>query len=191
MRDSPITEYMDLFPTEIRRLKGERFVLHNGALPLITEPKVSTMDSGQFKSKWAKNKNGYRKGIIAIKTSLMYLNILSEQHGYGAVEMRLTLSILISGLESMIHNCIKVGFENKALEKSRGIKMWVSRSPRYKTLYKIYYMLQTMGAEIPALQSAVTITRWKLYDVLIGKEVGRQSECVWHKLQMEKPHTLI
>jgi hypothetical protein len=191
MRDSPITEYIDLFPTEIRRLKGERFVLHNGALPLITEPKVSTMDSGQFKSKWAKNKKGYRKGIIAIKTSLMYLNILSEQHGYGAVEMRLTLSILISGLESMIHNCIKVGFENKALEKSRGIKMWVSRSPRYKTLYKIYYMLQTMGAEIPALQSAVTITRWKLYDVLIGKEVGRQSECVWHKLQMDKPHTLI
>ena len=191
MRDTPITDYVDLFPTEIRRLKGERFVLHDGGLPLITEPKVKTMDSGNFKSKWAKNKKGYRKAIIAIKTSLMYLNTLTEQHGYGAVEMRITLSLLISGLEAMVHNCIKIGFENKSLEKTRGIKMWVSRSPRYKTLYKLYYMLQTMGAELPALQSAITITRWKLYDVLMGKEVGRQSEKVWRKLQKEKPHTLI
>jgi hypothetical protein len=191
MRDMPITDYVDLFPTEIRRLKGERFVLHDGALPLITEPKCASMESGQFKAKWAKNRKSYRKSMIAIKTSLMYINILSEQHGYGAVEMRLTLSILISGLESLVHNCIKLGFENKSLEKARGIKMWVSRSPRYKTLYKLYYMLQTMGAELPALKNSVNITRWKIYDVLVGKEIGRQSEKVWHKLQMEKPHTLL
>jgi hypothetical protein len=190
MRDSPITNYVDLFPTEIRRLKGEHFVLHDGALPLITEPKAVTMEGKQFKSKWAKNKKSYRKSLIAIKTSLMYFNILTEQHGYGAVEMRLTLSLLIAGLEALVHNCIKIGFENKSLEKARGIKMWVSRSPRYKTLYKLYYMLQTMGAELPALQSTVNITRWRIYDVLVGKEIGRQSEKVWHKLQMEKPHTL-
>ena len=191
MRDTPITEFVDLFPTEIRRLKGERYVLHDGALPLITEPKTTTIEAGQFKAKWAKNKKYYRKSIIAIKTSLMYLNTLSEQHGYGAVEMRLTLSILILGLESLGHNCFKIGFENKSLEKARGIKMWVSRSPRFKTLYKLYYMLQTMGAELPALKSSVNITRWKIYDVLVGTEIGRQSEKVWHKLQMEKPHTLL
>ena len=66
MRDMPITDYVDLFPTEIRRLKGERFVLHDGALPLITEPKSTTMESGQFKSKWAKNRKSFRKSMIAI-----------------------------------------------------------------------------------------------------------------------------
>jgi hypothetical protein len=190
MKDSPITRYVDLFPTEIRRLRGESFVLHDGALPLITKPKSSTMGSGQFKGKWARNKKNYRKSIIAIKTALMYLNILTEQQGYGATEMKLTLGILVAGLESLSNKCIVPGFENKSLERTRGIKMWVTRSPRYKTWYKVYYMLQNMGAELPSLQSTVLITRWKIYDVLVGKEVGKQSEAVWKKLQMEKPYTL-
>ena len=128
--------------------------------------------------------------MIAIKTALLYLNTLSEQHGFGAVEMKHTLCILIEGLDALSHNCILVGFENKALERARGIKMWITRSPRYKTLYKLYYMLQTMGAELPALQRTIITTRWKLYDVLVGKEIGRQLEPVWRKLQMEKPHIL-
>ena len=190
MRDIPITKYVDLFPTEIRKLRGESFVLHDGSLPLITKPKSTTIEAGQFKGKWAKNKKNYRKSIIAIKTALMYLNILTEQQGYGATEMKLTLGILIAGLEPLNNKCIVPGFENKALERTRGIKMWVTRSPRYKTWYKVYYMLQTMGAELPSLQSTILITRWKIYDVLVGREVGKQSEAVWHKLQLEKPYTL-
>ena len=63
MRDIPITKYVDLFPTEIRKLRGESFVLHDGSLPLITKPKSTTIEAGQFKGKWAKNKKNYRKSI--------------------------------------------------------------------------------------------------------------------------------
>ena len=182
---------MDLFPTEIRRLRGEKFVLNDGELELlITIPQLVEIESDKIVGSLAKDKKLFRKSIKTVKKAIDYIDMLINHHDFGASELKSSLNVLIIGLESLKGNSTQMGISYLACEKARGTKMWITRSARFKTWFKIYNLWGLIGAEIPILANITDISRWKIYNLLIGNGIGKLNERTWMRLMKEKPFNL-
>jgi hypothetical protein len=189
--DKPITNYFDLslFPNEIRALKGEKYVLGNSDLPTIINPSGIELEMATFDSRYAKDRRLFRNSIRTIKISLHLLNIIIKDHNFGSIEFKNVLNTMIVGLESLYGNNKLIGFENSALGKVRGLKMWITRSKRFKILFKLYEALNIMRAELPKLKFEITQLMTKVYYLLIGKGISEINKLNWTKIMMNKPYT--
>ena len=181
---TPIVNYMDLslFPNEIRELRGEKFIMKNSDEGIIKKPGYTEGKVVSFDHKTAKDKRLLRRSCRTINTSLEMLLILIKNHSMGAVELRNTLNTLITALESLNGNNESYGFDNLALSKLRGIKMWITRRPRFKTWTQVYKALNLLTKEIPTLEKNITIVMWEIHKLITGTNISLFNEKNWIKI---------
>lgn len=193
MINRPITNYLDmsLFPNEKMELKGEKYLLKNSDEGIIKKPGYYEGKLNSFDPKTAKNKILFRQSRRTINISLDMLIMLAQNHNLGAVELRNTLNTMITALESLNGNNKAYGFDNLSLSKFRGIKMWITRRPRFKTWARIYEALNTMTKELPMMEKTITVTMWEVHRLITGTHISLLNNQTWTKIMREKPFTII
>ena len=182
---------MSLFPNEKMELKGEKYLLKNSDEGIIKKPGYYEGKLNSFDPKTAKNKILFRQSRRTINISLDMLIMLAQNHNLGAVELRNTLNTMITALESLNGNNKAYGFDNLSLSKFRGIKMWITRRPRFKTWARIYEALNTMTKELPMMEKTITVTMWEVHRLITGTHISLLNNQTWTKIMREKPFTII